>query len=220
MKKILTNTLLFVTFTMISHGEFEIWTNQDGNEASMKLIDVERKDDKFFGNFELRNGKKVSVDADTLSEESANRVRGWSAPGKSVFDEPLSGNLHILKDNDFVDHEMANHPKKYFVFYYTASWCQPCRQFTPLLVDFYKRNKNENFEVILVSSDRNAHDQLGYAAKNKMPWPHLKFDEVSGFKGKFNHGVRGIPAVIVCDLDGTIVEGNFRDLEALKKLIK
>jgi len=220
MKKQIITTLMTLAFALTSFGEFEEWTNKEGSTASMKLIDVERKDDKVIGNFQLPNGTKVTLDAETLAEESAKRVREWTAPEKSVFEEPLDGNLVILKGRRFEKHEMASQPKKYYVFYYTASWCPPCRQFTPRLVEFYNKNKNDNFEIILVSSDREAKAQLDYAVSAKMPWPQIKFDEVTGFRRKFNHGVRGIPAVIVCNPDGTIVEGNFRDLEALKELVK
>jgi nucleoredoxin len=106
------------------------------------------------------------------------------------------------------------------VFYYTASWCGPCRAFTPELVKFYNEHKNENFELVLISSDRDEKSMEAYAEKNKMPWPHLKFDQLGAFKGKFNHGVRGIPSVIVCDLEGNIVTNNGRDLAALEQLVK
>lgn len=40
--------------------------------------------------------------------------------------------------------------------YFSASWCPPCRSFTPKLVDAVKklRERGENVEVIFVSSDR------------------------------------------------------------------
>ena len=45
---------------------------------------------------------------------------------------------------------------KYFAVYYSASWCAPCKAFTPKLVEFYNRIKpaNPNFELIFVSRDR------------------------------------------------------------------
>jgi len=220
MKQQIITTLMTLAFALTSSGEFEEWTNREGRTASMKLIDVDRKNDKIIGNFVLPNGSKVAVDSETLGEESAKRVREWTAPVASVFEEPLDGNLVILKGGKFDNHKMARQPNKYYVFYYTASWCPPCRQFTPRLVEFYNKNKNDNFEIILVSSDREANAQLDYAVGAKMPWPQIKFDEVTGFRRKFNHGVRGIPSVIVCNPDGTIVEGNFRDLETLKELVK
>jgi hypothetical protein len=59
-----------------------------------------------------------------------------------------------------------------------------------------------------------------YAAKKKMPWPQLKQSKVASFEKSFDHGVRGIPAVIVCDLEGKIVSANGRNLDELEKLVK
>jgi hypothetical protein len=58
-----------------------------------------------------------------------------------------------------------------------------------------------------------------YAAQKKMPWPQLKLKDVSDFKKEFKHGVKGIPSVIVCDLEGKNL-GNFRNLAELEKLVK
>ena len=58
-----------------------------------------------------------------------------------------------------------------------------------------------------------------YAVGKKMPWPILKLKDAQAFKKEFDHGVTGIPSVIVCDLDGKNL-GNHRDLAALEKLVK
>lgn len=40
--------------------------------------------------------------------------------------------------------------------YFSAHWCPPCRQFTPLLVQTYNklRAEGKEFEVVFVSSDK------------------------------------------------------------------
>jgi thiol-disulfide isomerase/thioredoxin len=41
--------------------------------------------------------------------------------------------------------------------YFSASWCPPCKAFTPLLTEFYNTAKKtcpDEFEIIFVSSDR------------------------------------------------------------------
>ena len=60
----------------------------------------------------------------------------------------------------------------------------------------------------------------GYAAEMNMPWPQLKLAKAKTFKGKFNHGVRGIPSVMVCDIEGKLL-GNYRsNLDGLTELVK
>ena len=61
------------------------------------------------------------------------------------------------------------------LYYFSAHWCPPCRQFTPMLKDFYEvtrllmkvKNKYvcqeaEGIEIVFVSSDRSAEDMTSY----------------------------------------------------------
>ena len=40
--------------------------------------------------------------------------------------------------------------------YFSAHWCPPCKQFTPLLANLYKdiNKNNKRFEIIFVSLDK------------------------------------------------------------------
>ena len=42
--------------------------------------------------------------------------------------------------------------------YFSAHWCPPCRQFTPMLKQFYAdyKAKDPNFEIVFVSGDHRA----------------------------------------------------------------
>ncbi|MFZ4776345.1 MAG: thioredoxin-like domain-containing protein, partial [Terrimicrobiaceae bacterium] len=65
--------------------------------------------------------------------------------------------------------------KKFIAVYYSASWCGPCRNFTPDLVKWYKRNasKSDLFELVFVSADRSEAQMQEYMVEDKMPWPAL-----------------------------------------------
>ncbi len=220
-----TTILLSLMFAGVACAGFEKWTNKDGKTADLELIKVVEKDGEKAGEFKMRNGKTVTLKVSDLSEDAAEKLEAWEPPaavveGKpSVFDEVLDGNLVKLDGNSLKKYEMTERPKKYYVFYYTASWCGPCQQFTPSLVEFYNEHKNENFELVLITSDQEEGAMEKYATDKKMPWPQLKFKEAPKFKKEFKHGVTGIPSVIVCDLEGKNL-GNFRDLAALEKLVK
>eukprot|EP01061_Rhynchopus_euleeides_P026974 TRINITY_DN4392_c0_g1_i1.p1 TRINITY_DN4392_c0_g1~~TRINITY_DN4392_c0_g1_i1.p1 ORF type:complete len:181 (+),score=43.00 TRINITY_DN4392_c0_g1_i1:167-709(+) len=47
--------------------------------------------------------------------------------------------------------------------YHTASWCPPCRVFTPVLAEFAA--KHPRFRVVVLTGDRNEHDFRNYIAK-------------------------------------------------------
>lgn len=102
----------------------------------------------------------------------------------------------------------SSRPTKYYVFYYTASWCGPCHRYTPTLVALYNKiNPDDSkFELVLITNDRDEQAMTGYAVEANMPWSQLKLSAVRDFGSKFDHGVTGIPSVVVCDLEGNIVK--------------
>ena len=217
---------LALTATLIT-ARAETWTSSDGRTANMTLVEVTEEDGEKVGKFKLRNGRTTSIKASGLSEADAKRLAEWVDPNapepagpESVFDDVLEGNLLRLDGKSLKKCEDATQPQKYYVFYYTASWCPPCQAFTPSLVEWYNDNKNDNFELILITSDQDEDSMEGYAKSKKMPWPQLKLKDASKFKSKFNHGVSGIPSLIVCDLEGKNL-GNFRgNLPGLTDLVK
>lgn len=220
-----TTILLSLMFAGAAFAGFEKWTNKDGKTADLELVKVVEKDGEKAGEFKMRNGKTVTLKVSDLSEEAAKKLEAWEPPaveaeGKpSVFDDVLDGNLVKLDGKSLKKYEMTERPKKYYVFYYTASWCGPCQQYTPSLVEFYNEHKSDNFEIVLITSDQDEDAMEKYAADKKMPWPQLKLKDAEKFKEEFDHGVTGIPSVIVCDLEGKNL-GNIRDLNALEKLVK
>ncbi len=98
--------------------------------------------------------------------------------------------------------DRAEGTPKYYVLYYSASWCPPCRQFTPELVRWYSRAKSKYpIETILIPSDKSEEDMLSYMSKYRMRFPGLKFDSKSQKWVPRNQG-GGIPALLLVDSDG------------------
>lgn len=81
--------------------------------------------------------------------------------------------------NDGTEVPMESLAGKLVFFYFSASWCPPCRGFTPQLADFYNKYKDaKNFEIIWISWDEEKDDYTGYFAK--MPWTALPFEDRPG----------------------------------------
>ena len=122
------------------------------------------------------NGEKVSKVS--LPDELLD------ATGKAVSGETLSG--------------------KYVGLYFSASWCPPCRTFTPKLVEFRKAN-TDKFEVVLVGADNSEKAQANYMKKYMMPWLAIKHQSTAANLLVKKMGVSGIPYLVILAPDGSVV---------------
>lgn len=107
--------------------------------------------------------------------------------------------------------------------YFSAHWCPPCRQFTPMLAEIYSTIREEEsdllpglktdehaLEIVFVSSDR---DQKSFEEYySEQPWVSLPFSEMrvkQELSQKFS--VSGIPALFILRSEnGTIVDSDGR----------
>lgn len=207
--------LLAGLFTHCASAEFRTWTRSDGKTAELELLSVADADGGKTGEFKMRDGRKVKLKASVLSADDAKLLEEWqpeapAAPkAASVFDEILDGNLVKLNGKSLKSFKDMKKPEKYYLFYYTASWCGPCQKFTPSLVEFYEKNKNDTFEVILISSDKDEDSMEKYSLDKQMPWPQLKLSKVEKFAKEFKHPGGGIPNLVLCDLSGNLIKTSF-----------
>ena len=92
-------------------------------------------------------------------------------------------------------------------FYFSAHWCPPCRAFTPMLKDAYEEflEESEGLEIVFVSSDRTAEDMKNYMNESHGKWLAISHNSELGKALKTKFGVQGIPALIVCKSDGSVL---------------
>lgn len=92
--------------------------------------------------------------------------------------------------------------KKGVGLYFSASWCPPCKGFTPKLADWYNsKHQKEDIEIIFVSSDRDEKSYKEYLSH--MPWKGLAFNEKKA-KEELDaiFKVEGIPTLVFIDGEG------------------
>jgi nucleoredoxin len=107
----------------------------------------------------------------------------WTAENVLVNKEPVTSST--LKD-------------KHLMLYFSASWCPPCRMFTPKLSEAYTKMKalGHDFELLFISSDRDQDSFDEYYKKmsfGALPFEHRELK--SALSKKF--GVSGIPKLIM-----------------------
>ncbi len=86
-----------------------------------------------------------------------------------------------------------------------ASWCGPCRQQNPDLVETYKRYKEAGFKIFSVLLDFSKEDWEKAIKDDHIAWP-----QVSDLNGRNStagiiYGVNAIPDNFLIDADGNII---------------
>lgn len=93
--------------------------------------------------------------------------------------------------------------------YFSATWCPPCRMFTPILAEAYSsiNHGQKQLEIVFISADQSEEDFKAYY--NTMPWLATEFD--IDFLGDLidKTDLKFIPSLHVLNKDGTVkfVEG-------------
>jgi len=92
--------------------------------------------------------------------------------------------------------------------YCSASWCPPCKQYTPMLATFYSQMKGlgKPFEVIFLSCDKDEASFKGY--HSKMPWLAVPFGSPARESALATLKVQGIPMLTILGPSGAIAEQN------------
>ncbi len=99
---------------------------------------------------------------------------------------------------------------KYVLIDFWASWCRPCRQENPNVVDNFNKFSNKNFTVLGVSLDKGKPEWIEAIHTDGLAWPH-----VSDLQGWANavakqFQVTSIPQNILIGPDGKIIGKNLR----------
>ncbi|WP_411022968.1 thioredoxin-like domain-containing protein, partial [Salmonella sp. s51228] len=100
---------------------------------------------------------------------------------------------------------------KHLGLYFSASWCPPCKTFTPILIDLYTKFFSK-IEIIFLSLDRDEASLTSYF--QNMPWKSLKFADqqkhTSQIAQKFE--IKGIPALVILNSDFNVLSTNARNI--------
>lgn len=125
--------------------------------------------------------------------------------------------------NDLFDAEGKKVPvnkavkKKYLGIYGSASWCGPCKLFTPRLIQFYEKNKNK-LDIVLIGYHWTKEDVSSYMKKYKMPWAGTyRTENVEEFIQKYK--IEGIPDFRLFNSEGELLISNGYNLEIVQKFL-
>lgn len=99
-----------------------------------------------------------------------------------------------------------------------ASWCGPCRQEMPTVVESYKQFKDKGYEIIGISFDRKEDAWKAGVQQLGMTWPQLSDLKYWKSGAVEVYGISSIPANILLDGEGKIIAIDLRGKDLLDKL--
>jgi thiol-disulfide isomerase/thioredoxin len=125
------------------------------------------------------------------------------APLKADLQKEIGSDL-IDANGNAVDFDTLK-GKKYFLLYFSASWCIHCREFMPEFLAYYQNSTHhDDFEVIFVSSDKDEAQMLSYL--REMPWKAVRLNSAGEtfLKTYYSRGP-GIPTLALIDSNGRLL---------------
>lgn len=126
---------------------------------------------------------------------------------------------------DFIQNDIQGHPVslknfrgKYVLLDFWASWCVPCREEDPYLVEAYKKYKDKGFTIVSVSLDT---DKAKW--KDAVEQDHLDWTQLSDLKGHWSpviqeYNVVPIPDNFLIDPNGKIIARDLRGEQVLQEM--
>mmetsp|Transcript_15687 Transcript_15687/g.23043 ORF Transcript_15687/g.23043 Transcript_15687/m.23043 type:complete len:667 (-) Transcript_15687:103-2103(-) len=131
-------------------------------------------------------------------------------PWKPVPLSELLGDNFLDGNGNVVGREAIE--GKVLGLYFSADWCPPCKQFTPLLTNTYQtlRAVGKDFEIIYMSSDKSPEEFASY--REQQPWLAIPYDdEKRRQKIGMELGVTGLPTLVIVGEDGEVITKNGRE---------
>ena len=148
-------------------------------------------------------------------ERSVAQVQAAGASGiynfvKGDLVRPLNGSL-VHADDEALSH------KKLIAFYFSAHWCAPCRKFTPELVEYYNRVKDQHpeFEIIFFSLDKSEPEMEAYMRETNMPWPAIDYQKLKEKEVLKKSAGDGIPSLVLVDQAGKLLSSTYAGAQYL-----
>jgi thiol-disulfide isomerase/thioredoxin len=189
----------------------------------------------------IRKYSSSQVSVDVIDRVYRELGKEWTESALDLIDDSISRpvNDYLMKSFrsdelmqkgnyiDFTQNDIEGSPftlsslkGKYVLLDFWASWCIPCRQENPKLKSLYEEYNERGLEVVSISLDDNENKWKAAVEKDGLPWIHIS--DLKGWNNEISStlGIRSIPATILIDQEGRIVDFNLRGNQLEKAVAK
>lgn len=154
--------------------------------------------------------------AEKLQPYSGNTTFA-SNPMVKKITEYLTANSHLMKGQpapDFTVPDMEGNDVTFSSIYpkhkitmidFWASWCGPCRNFNPALVEIYNEYHDKGFEIVGISMDNDKESWLQAIKDDGLTWIQLSDLAYWNTKPRELYNVSYIPQNVLVDSEGKII---------------
>lgn len=169
------------------------------------------------------NRDTVSTIFATMNDEIQNTEYGIliseylkSSKNPQIGDKYIDFSLKNTEDKTVI---LSENLGNYTLIDFWASWCIPCRQENPNLIELYNKYNKKGLQIIGASMDREKSDWLKAVKDDKLPWPNvIDLADLQSNNIFLLYDVRFVPDNLLLDKDGIIIARNLRGEELKKKL--
>ena len=124
----------------------------------------------------------------------------------------------ITPEGDTLALSQVIEANEYVLIDFWASWCRPCRELLPELMQLYNDCKG-HLQILGVSQDESREDWINLIQNMQLPW--LQVSDLTGWNNPAcqMYGVTAIPCTVLINHEGKIIAREEHDINILRQLI-
>jgi peroxiredoxin len=173
-------------------------------------------------NSQFYNEKELQDIYNTLDSALARHDYAMAIKTKylTTIDVEIGKKLPDFSQNDQFGKKvsLADFKGKYTLIDFWASWCIPCRNENPVVVEAYQKYKTNGFEILVVSLDSSKEAWIKAIKDDGLTWYHVS--DLGGWNNIVSKTfkITSVPNNFLIDKDGVVIAKNLRGEELTKKL--